>query len=252
MSRTISIISVKGGVGKTTLVANLAYILANDFNKKVLVVDTNINAPNLGLHLGIVNPEHTLQNILKDQIMAKDAIYEHKWGFSFLAASTQKEKKINMSKLKLKLQGLKNTYDAIILDTTPTIEPELHAALEASDEALIVASPDYFTLSSTLKTIKLAKEKNTLIRGMVLNKVRNKHFEVRSREIEKLAKIPALAQIPYNKNFQKALSEILPYTAMYPNSLASLNLKKLAASLVDEKYKEPNIFKRLTARIKND
>ena len=62
--RTIGIISLKGGVGKTTTVANLGAVLAKEFNKKVLVIDANFSAPNLGLHLGIVEPKVTIQDVL--------------------------------------------------------------------------------------------------------------------------------------------------------------------------------------------
>jgi MinD-like ATPase involved in chromosome partitioning or flagellar assembly len=45
--KIIGIISIKGGVGKTTAVSNLGAVLANEFGKKVLLVDANFTAPNL-------------------------------------------------------------------------------------------------------------------------------------------------------------------------------------------------------------
>jgi len=62
--KIIGVISLKGGVGKTTTVANLGASLAKDFNKKVLVVDANFSAPNLGLHLGLVDPKTTIHDVL--------------------------------------------------------------------------------------------------------------------------------------------------------------------------------------------
>ena len=47
MGKVLGVISIKGGVGKTTLVSNLGASLANDFKKKVLLIDANFNAPNL-------------------------------------------------------------------------------------------------------------------------------------------------------------------------------------------------------------
>ena len=58
---TIGVISIKGGVGKTTAVSNLGTVMANTFGKKVLLVDANFSAPNLGLHLGVVNPKRCCQ-----------------------------------------------------------------------------------------------------------------------------------------------------------------------------------------------
>ena len=59
MGKTIGVISLKGGVGKTTAVVALGSALA-DFGKKVLLVDGNFSAPNLGLHLDLFDTEKTI------------------------------------------------------------------------------------------------------------------------------------------------------------------------------------------------
>lgn len=64
MGKVIGVISIKGGVGKTTVVSNLGATLAYEFGKKVLVIDANFSAANLGLHLGIVDPEITIHDVL--------------------------------------------------------------------------------------------------------------------------------------------------------------------------------------------
>ena len=51
MVKIYGIISIKGGVGKTTAVCNLGAVLAHEFGKRVLLVDANLSSPNLGLHL---------------------------------------------------------------------------------------------------------------------------------------------------------------------------------------------------------
>jgi len=53
MGKTIGLISLKGGVGKTTVSAALAVNLAKKHDKKVLLVDANYSAPNLGIHMNI-------------------------------------------------------------------------------------------------------------------------------------------------------------------------------------------------------
>ena len=53
MVKTIGVISIKGGVGKTTIASSLAADLVNHYGKKVLLVDANYSAPNLGLHIDI-------------------------------------------------------------------------------------------------------------------------------------------------------------------------------------------------------
>ena len=86
-ARIIGFISVKGGVGKTTSVANLGFILANNFKKKVLVVDGNFSAPNLALHFGFVKPQYTLHDVLDGKVNIRKAIYEHSSGMHLLPSS---------------------------------------------------------------------------------------------------------------------------------------------------------------------
>ena len=55
MGKTIGIVSLKGGVGKTTTVVSLGAALA-EIGKKVLLIDGNLYSPTLGLHLNIIDP----------------------------------------------------------------------------------------------------------------------------------------------------------------------------------------------------
>ena len=75
MGKTIGIVSLKGGVGKTSVVSALGGAIA-DFGQKVLLIDGNFSAPNLGLHLNIIDPKITLNHVLDRTANLNDAIYE--------------------------------------------------------------------------------------------------------------------------------------------------------------------------------
>ena len=72
--RIIGIISLKGGVGKTSCTANLGASLANTFQKKVLLVDGNLSAPNLGISFDIANPEFSFQDVLERKANPSQAV----------------------------------------------------------------------------------------------------------------------------------------------------------------------------------
>ena len=139
----------------------------------------------------------------------------------------------------------------ILIDSSPTLNEEMLATMIASDELLVITSPDYPTLSTTLRAVRLAKQKKTPITGLILNKVRNKKFELTIQDIENSSKTPVLAVLPDDIKILEALSLTTPAATNFQNSDAVIEYKKLAAALIGEKYIDKRIsykLKRLLSR----
>ena len=237
--RVISIVSLKGGVGKTTTVINLGAALAREFGQKVILIDTNYGAPNLGLHLGIVEPPNNIQDVILDKTSLPEAILRHKQGFDLIAASLNPSP-VDPLLLKTKLEPLKKTYDFILLDTAPNLDDPLFLTL--ADHILVVTTPDYPTLSCTMRAVKEAKQLNTPILGLLLNKVHHKTFEITLEEIEDATTTPVLAVIPHNTIILQALAQTNPAIITKPLCNASIEYKHLAASLTGTTYKDPRLI----------
>jgi MinD-like ATPase involved in chromosome partitioning or flagellar assembly len=249
MGKTIGVVSLKGGVGKTSVVSALGDALAG-FGKKVLLIDGNLSSPTLGLHLNVVDPDTTIHHVLSRDANIKDAIHQFE-NFDIIPASIFNRKDVSPLKLKDNISPLKRKYDMILVDSAPSLDEETLGVMLASDGLLVVTTPDHPTLSATMKAVKLAQQRGTPINGLVLNKVHNKGFELSLDEIEKALKIPILASIPHDINVLKSLSELVPSTQHKPNSEASQEYKKLAAALIGEKYKPrgfKNFFRRVTPK----
>ena len=162
MGKTIGILSLKGGVGKTSSVIALGSAIA-DFNKKVLLLDANFSAPNLGLSLNIIDPPTTIHHVLSRTANITNSVYSC-GNFDVIPASIFYNSKINFLKLKDKIKTLKKKYDIILIDSSPALNEETLATMIASDEILVVTTPDIPTLSTTLKAVKLAKQRKVPLR----------------------------------------------------------------------------------------
>ena len=249
--KSIGIISIKGGVGKTTSVINLAASLANDYGKKVLVVDANFSSPHIGLHLGSVNHKSNLHDVLNDKVNVMNAVNKHEFGFDFLPSSLT-ERPAKYLKLKNKLSELKKNYDFLIIDSSPVLNDEILSTITSSDDLYVASTPDLPTLSTTLRAVKLAKEKGMKINGLILNKVRNNKYEMKKHEMEKLTGVPVVAVLRDDVKFLEALSKVRPLVLYSPNSRESLEFKKLAACMSGENYKDPGLFKKFSGFLKDD
>jgi len=246
MTKTIGVISIKGGVGKTTVTSNLGAVLANDFGKKVLIVDANFSAPNLGLHFGLIKPENaTIHDVVVGKSPIEKATYVHDSGFHFVPGSLVASGKIDVYALKKKLRDFKKNYDIVLIDSSPTLNSEILATMVASDELLVVTSPDYPTLSCTIRAVKLAKQKNIPIAGLILNKQRGKSFELGIEDIEELSEVPVIAALPDDSKVLEALSLATPVSLHAPKKGISIEYKKLAAALIGETYEDPRFFMKL-------
>jgi septum site-determining protein MinD len=106
----------------------------------------------------------------------------------------------------------------------------------ASDELFVVTTPDYPTLSMTLKAISDAKSRGVRIDGLILNKVRNKKYELSLGDIEDTAEIPILAVVPDEPHVPESISRFVPPYVQKPRSRGSEEYRKLASVAVGERY----------------
>ncbi|MFH1803192.1 MAG: AAA family ATPase [archaeon] len=238
MGKTIGIIAIKGGVGKTTLSAAIATDLANHYGKKVLLVDANYSAPNLGLHMDILEPEKTIHHVLDRKIHAKSAVQE-KFGVDVIPGEYVYNKNIPHLKLKDRLKPIKEDYDFIILDSSPSLNDEVLSTMLASDVLFVVTTPDYPTLSCTLKAAKLAKQRGRPVAGIIINKIRDPRYELNLREIEDSVDIPVVARIPDDKHAVRSLFTRIPLPVYKKNAPLSREINRLSAALTQNKEKKP-------------
>jgi septum site-determining protein MinD len=244
MTRVIGIISGKGGVGKTTLVANLGSVLAQKFKKEVIVIDTNVTTSHLGLYLGMYYTPVTLNQVLTGEAEIEDAIYEyHISGLRVIPASLSFSdlKGVDIARLKNSLKKLFGKADIVLLDAAPGLGREALATVRASDEVIFVNTPFVPSTMDIMKCHQVANEIGVKPLGVVLNMVGKEKYELTSKEVEELIELPVISNIPMDKNVLRSLALKMPVVLFSPNSSSSREFVKLAAKIAEVEY-EPEGF----------
>lgn len=245
VSKLITIISGKGGVGKTTTAINLGAAL-NSFGKDVIIVDANLTTPNVGLHLGAPIVPVTLNHVLLGKAKVADALYEHPSGTKIIPSSlsVKELKRLNHKKLKDVGKLLRRMADYVIYDGAAGLGEEAVASVEAADELIIVTNPEITAVTDALKTIKLAEEMDKDIRGVIVTRMRNSRSEMPLANIKEMLGVPLLGVVPEDQNIQLALTMKDALLHIKPNSKASRAYKQIAAELSGAKYTAPGMFAR--------
>lgn len=248
MARTIGVFSGKGGVGKTTLVANLGAALSNNFHKNVVVFDSNVHSSHLGLHFGLYEDlPVTLREVLRGRTPIMQAVYIHPTtGMRIIPAPLNgegleltKEKCVNL------INQVRKNYDVVILDCAPGLGKEVLVPMQAVDEAIVISTADIASVTDAMKTIELLKKFKKSILGIVINRYRHQKYELTPEEISSTSNYNVVAVIPEDSKIPESISKGLPAVISYPGSKASIAFKQFTAALINEPYKESSLIERL-------
>jgi len=229
--------SGKGGVGKTTVVSNLATVLANH-QKNVTAVDCNITTSHLLMHFGKVYYPKTLNDVLKDQSSVADATYINYTGVNVIPASLNLSDLmgVDITLLGSKVKTLFQDQDFVLLDNAPGFGREAISGMMACNEAILVATPYLPDITDIIRGKSVLEELNVKISGLVLNKVTGKKFELKDKEILELTELPIIAKIPFDFKVLESLGLKIPLTFYDKRSKVSREFIKLASSLTGENY----------------
>ena len=239
----IKISSQKGGVGKTTVSVNLAIIL-QELGNNVLLVDFDIANPSVGFHLGIENQNLGISDILFKNAKISDVEVPHiPTGLRVIPGSIvghQKEPSLlQIQRFLSELKKLK--YDYIIFDTAPGyLVPEFSSMC---DEAIIITTPE---LSSCTSCVRLSNnyKKFGLKSNMVINRVKNKRYEIHVKEIEEMFGSKALGVLPEAEVVPKSIAMHIPVILLDKHSVFSKSVFDAASFFPSKSINTQNYSKR--------
>jgi flagellar biosynthesis protein FlhG len=243
--RMISVTSGKGGVGKTNIAANLAYLLSR-MNQKIMILDADTGLANIDVILGI-NSLYNLSHVLNGERLLADTLVEGPGGIKILPSASGIPEMTELSrgqKLTLidELNNLNDSLDFILIDTGAGISSNVMYFNMAAREIIVVTTPEPTALTDAYALIKVlyqrhAKRRFRLIVNMVHNpseakevydRLSNATDQFLNLTIEYLGYVLLDEKLKQAVLQQKALAEI------YPNSPSARCLARIAEKICSE------------------
>ncbi len=233
MARVIVIASGKGGVGKTTIAANLGVCLGQAGRRTVLV-DLDLGLRNIDVMLGLetVVLNH-LGDYFEERMSAEEAATtdERYPGLSVLAApQTMNPAGLEPGKLEKLIGELRETYDVILVDAPAGVGPVFAEAIRLADEGIVVTSPAVPAVRDADKVLHLMEAAGIQYRFVIVNLLRQRLLRSRvmmtPEDIQEVLGTPLLGVIPEDETALICCNTGVP--AVTVRSMSGSALKRIA------------------------
>ncbi|MFA5449600.1 MAG: septum site-determining protein MinD [Clostridia bacterium] len=202
MGRRIVITSGKGGVGKTTIVANLGLQLAAS-GARVALVDADIGLNNLDVALGMEHKTvYDIGDIADGKCRLKQALIrdEHLHNLYLLPSAKVNGARVTTQIFSSIVNELAEGFEFVLIDCPAGIESGFHRAVIAAHEAITVTTPHISAVRDADKVLSLLSTYNIESVALAVNRVRGdlsvKGSMMGAEEIAHLLRVPLCAALP--------------------------------------------------------
>lgn len=203
MGRIIVLTSGKGGVGKTTVSANIGIALAM-LSKKVVLVDGDIGLNNLDVVMMVENKiVYDIGDIAEGKCRLKQALVQDDCYTTLFTLPSAKS--IENSKITTKLftgivAELSQTFDYVLIDCPAGIENGFHRAVSGAQEAFVVTTPHISAIRDADKVIALLSNYNIKDVSLIINRLKGNLVAdgvmLDALDISKLLRTPLRGALP--------------------------------------------------------
>ncbi len=249
IGRVIVFYGPKGGVGTSLLATNLAVALAAYQPEPVVLVDLNLQFGAVATLLGL-RPEVTIASLaqrfqgeLDFEFLQPFLLRHEESGLRVLAAPSRPElaELVTTFLVERVFQVLRNHFAFILVDTSTNLQDTTLAALDISDQILIVTALDLLAIRNTQLVLEMFRKLYPSDRlKLVLNRSNVRFSGLTPEQVEEFLNVPILAQIPSDGQVAvTSVNEGVPFVLKSPTSLLSQSIFKLAAIVAGEQFTPP-------------
>ena len=241
-TRTMSFTSGKGGVGKSTITANVAHKLG-EMGKKVLILDGDMSMANLDI-MYRVKPKYTLEHVIRNERRLSETVVSVSRNIDLIPGGSgvyemQHLDLAGRASIVNQIDELEKKYDYMLIDTAPGIDENVLYLNSAAQEICLVVTPDPASLTDSYALIKVLhqrKKENKF--SIVCNQVRdeeeakaifNRLYDVSSRFLS--VRLEYQGYIPTDVNVKKATKTQQLFSQSYPRSPSSFALGSMVKNM---------------------
>jgi len=234
--KIISVVSGKGGVGKSSLAVNIAILCAKAGASTVLI-DADVYNPCVFFHLGLSPQSAGLQELLNGKSTLEEVLPIHPAsGLRCISSSMQAYSRIKYERLGKIIDML--NYEFIIIDCPPGFSPLIEEAVAISNNIFVMMTPDMPSCTAALKLVTFIKNhlrSKDVKFTYFLNRVANMPYEIHPREVESLFRTRLGAIIAEDPNVPRSIAAKTPLVTMAPNSTFSRTLRTFSGVLLRDR-----------------
>jgi len=255
-ARVVTITSGKGGVGKTTLSANLGAALAMR-GQRVVVIDADVGLRNLDVMLGLENRiVYDLVDVIEERCRLRQALVRHKQLsklFLLPAAQTRDKSAVQPDDMVRICDELREDYDVMLIDSPAGIEQGFRYAMEPADEILIVTNPEVPAVRDADRVIGLIEAEEKGPARLVINRLKPDMVErgqmLEIADVVELLAVELIGVVPEDQTVLIAANRGQPLTLSNNHSRAGHAFHNIARRLLGEQVpfqplKEPGMLER--------
>lgn len=249
----ISITSGKGGVGKTNISVNLAYIFGSR-GLNTLLLDADLGLGNVDVLLGI-NPQFNVFHLLSNQKSLNEVIYETDYNFSILPAPSGLTDFVKLSpgqKLEFldALDPLEDELDIFLVDTGAGINDNVLYFNMAAQYRVIIITPEPTSLTDGYALIKILHQMHKINDFHIiinlckdLEEAKNvfKRLYIACDKFLNGVSLNLLGYLSRDKNVTEAVKLQIPFCMKFPETIACKNLNAVASNILTLRNYEINV-----------